>query len=74
MKWRIEGGDWHEEQAASQMVLNVAGALLTRDPMNVDRLTGDAVSSNLHPASRYPPGSKAGTLWPCGPYRGAIPT
>ncbi|MCY3808174.1 MAG: DUF262 domain-containing protein [Gemmatimonadetes bacterium] len=62
MKWRIEGGDWHEEQAASQMVLNVAGALLTRDPMNVDRLTGDAVSSNLQPASQYPPGSKAGTL------------
>ena len=52
MKWRIEGGDWHEEHAASQMVLNVAGALLTRDPMNVDRLTGDAVSSNLQPASQ----------------------
>ena len=62
MKWRIEGGDWHEEHAASQMVLNVAGALLTRDPMNVDRLRGDAVSSNLQLASEYPPGSKAGTL------------
>ena len=62
MKWRIEGGDWHEEHAASQMVLNVAGALLTRDPTNADRLTGDAVSSNLQPASKYPPGSKAGTL------------
>ena len=34
MRWRIEGGDWHEEHAASQMVLNVAGALLTRDSMN----------------------------------------
>ncbi len=62
MKWRIEGGDWHEERAASQMVLNVAGALLTRDPMNVDRLRGDAVSSNLQLASQYPPGSKAGAL------------
>ena len=62
MKWRIEGGDWHEEHAASQMVLNVAGALLTRDPTNADRLTGDAVWSNLQPASKYPPGSKAGTL------------
>ena len=44
------------------MVLNVAGALLTRDSMNADRLRGDAVSSNVQPASRYPPGSKAGTL------------
>ena len=55
MKWRIEGGDWHEEHAASQMVLNVAGALLTRDPMNADRLTGDAVSSNLQPTTRRAP-------------------
>ena len=62
MRWRIEGGDWHEEPAASQMVLNVAGALLTRDPINADRLRGEAVSSNLHLASQYPPGSKAGTL------------
>ena len=44
------------------MVLSVAGALLTRDSMNADRLRGEAVSSNLRPASRYPPGSKAGTL------------
>ena len=62
IKWRIEGGDWHQEHAASQMVLNVAGALLTRDPINADRLTGDALSSNLQLASEYPPGSKAGTL------------
>ena len=62
MRWRIDGGDWHEESAASQMVLNVAGALLSRDPKNAERLRGDALSSNLQMASQYPPGSKAGTL------------
>ena len=62
MRWRIGGGDWHEETAASQMVLNVAGALLTRDPKNAERLRGDALSTTLQMASRYPPGSKAGTL------------
>ena len=62
MRWRIEGGDWHEESAAAQMVPNVAGALLSRDPKNADQLRGDAVSSKLQLASKYPPGTKAGTL------------
>ena len=44
------------------MVLNVAGALLSRDPANAGRLSGYAISSNVHPASRYPPGSTVGTL------------
>ena len=62
MRWRMEGGDWHEESAAAQMVLNVAGALLSRDPKNADRLRGDAVSSKLQLASEYPPDTKVGTL------------
>ena len=62
LRWRIEGGPWHTESAASQMVLNVAGALLGRDPTNAKRLSGEAISSNVHPASRYPPGSTVGTL------------
>ena len=62
MQWRIEGGDWYKEVYASQMVLNVAGALLSHDPDHAERLRGEALSSNLQPASRYPPGSKAGTL------------
>ena len=62
MQWRIEGGDWYKEVYASQMVLNVAGALLSHEPDNAERLRGEALSSNLQPASRYPPGSKAGTL------------
>ena len=62
MRWRIEGGDWHEESAASQMVLRVVGALLDRDPKNADKLKGDALSTNLQLASDYPPGTRAGAL------------
>ena len=62
LRWRIENGPWHTEGAASQMVLNVAAALLSRDRSNAQRLTGEAISSNVHPASRYPPGTTAGTL------------
>ena len=61
-RWRIEDGPWHTENVASQMVLNVAGALLSRDPANVGRLSGQAISSNVHSAKRYPPGTTAGTL------------
>ena len=58
LRWRIEGGPWHTENAASQMVLNVAGALLSRDPGNAARLSGEAIRSNLHLASRYSPGGR----------------
>ncbi|MCQ3805488.1 MAG: DUF262 domain-containing protein [bacterium] len=62
MRWRIDGGDWHQETYASQMVLNVAGALLSHDSDNAERLHGEALSSTLQLASRYRAGSKAGTL------------
>ncbi len=62
MRWRIEGGDWHEEAYASQMVLNVAGALLSHDSENAERLRGEALSSTLQLANRYPPDSKVGSL------------
>ncbi len=62
LRWRIEDGPWRAESAASQMVLNVAAALLSRDPTNAQRLSGEAVSSNVHMASQYPPGTTAGTL------------
>ena len=58
--WRVEDGPWHAEGVASQMVLNIAAALLTRDPANAQRLSGEAIKSNVHSASRYPPGTKAG--------------
>ena len=62
LRWHIEGGPWHTENVASQMVLNVAGALLSRDPTNAGRLSGTAISSNVHLASDYPPGSTVGRL------------
>ena len=61
MRWRIEDTGWHTESAASQMVLNVAATLLGRDPDNAQRLSGEAISSNVHPAVRYPAGTKVGT-------------
>ena len=62
LEWRIENGPWHVAESASQMVLNVVGALLTREPGNAERLSGDALSKDLQSARHYPPGSKAGTL------------
>ena len=44
------------------MVLNVAGALLRRDPSNAEKLSGGTLSKNLQSARHYPPGSKAGSL------------
>ena len=62
LRWRIAGGPWQTENAASQMVLNVAGTLLSRDPGNAEKLSGEAISSNVHLASSYPPGAAAGTF------------
>ncbi len=62
LKWRIGNGLWREETVASRMVLNVVGALLKLDPANGAKLSGDAISVNLHPATRFPPGTLAGTL------------
>ena len=59
-RWRIEEGRWHSEDVGSQMVLNVTGALLSLSPENVHRLRGDAIYTNVHPASRYPSGTKVG--------------
>ena len=61
-RWRIEGGAWRPETVASRMVLNVVGALLDRDPVNAEKLSGDSVTGNVHPASQYPPGKKVGAL------------
>ena len=61
LRWRIDGGPWHAESAASQMVSNVAAALLSREPANAQRLSGEAITSNVHLASRYPPNSAVGS-------------
>ncbi len=62
LRWRLEAGPWRTEHAASQMVLNVAGALLSRDHQHARRLSGETIRSNVHPASRYPPGGAVGAL------------
>ena len=62
LRWRLEGGPWRTEHAASQMVLNVAGALLSRAIENARRMAGETIRSNVHPASRYPPGGAVGAL------------
>ena len=62
LRWRIDDGPWHSEEAATQMVLNVAGALLSRDPENAVRLSGDSLSTGLQSASQYRPGTLAGSL------------
>ena len=62
LSWRIGDGPWKSEVAASQMVLNVAAALLSLDSANAERLSGEAISSNLHSASRYPPGTTVGSF------------
>ena len=62
LKWRLDGGPWRTEHAASQMVLNVAAALLGREPENATKLSGDAIRSNVHSASRYPPGIAVGSI------------
>ena len=60
--WRVGDGPWYSENTASQLILDVAAALLSMDPANARKLSGEAISSNLHRADKYPPGSKAGTL------------
>ena len=61
-RWRIEDGPWHTEDTGSQMVLNVAGTLLGWNPENAERLSGEAISTNVHPASRFPPGTRVGSI------------
>ena len=62
LRWRIEDGEWQSENWASQMVLNVAAALLDLDSANADKLAGERLSGDLQRAIKYPPGTKAGTL------------
>lgn len=62
LRWRLESEEWQAEGTASQMVLNVAAALLDLDPTNADILSGERLSIDLQQAIKYPPGTKAGTL------------
>ena len=82
--WRIEGGPWKTADSGSQLVLNVTGALLSLNPENASKLLGEAISTNIHPASRYAPGSRVGSIslrsvpghedWVFNPYEGDYPS
>ena len=61
LEWRIGDGAWRRENTAAAIVLHVAAALLDADPANVEHLSGKAIKGNIHPASRFPPGTKAGS-------------
>ena len=60
-RWRIEDGPWHDEISASHLILNVTGALLSMDSANAQKLSGGAISGNVHSAMRYPANELAGS-------------
>ena len=62
LRWRIEQGPWRNEQTASQMVLNVASALLSQNSGNADQLSSNALSFSVLPANIYPPNTMIGSL------------
>lgn len=45
--WRIDGGEWHHEMSSRQTVLNVAAALIGRDPSNAGKLLGNSPRMDL---------------------------
>ena len=53
---------WQRRYRWGQPDIERLGALLSRNPANAERLSGEAISSNVHPASRYLPGTTVGTL------------
>ena len=84
IRWRLEEGDWNAEDAASSMVLSVAGALIERDSVNAHKLSGETLTRNVQPASRFPSGSRVGGMtfravpgcedWVLYPYHRDYPT
>ena len=62
LRWRFDSGPWRTEYTASQMVLNVAGTLISHQSSNAEILLGESIIPNIHLASKYPPGSKAGAM------------
>ena len=61
-RWKLADGAEHVDVGTSQFTLHVTAALLDLDPENVKRLSGSAVTADIHPASRYPAGQKAGAI------------
>ena len=61
-RWRIEGGPWHTADTGSQLVLNVAGELLSRNLANVEKLSGKNIKPNVHLAKQCQSGNKIGSM------------
>ena len=59
IKWRINQDEWHFEDVAGQMVMNVASALISRDPSNAQKLSGKILSDDLFFASSYSSDSRS---------------
>ena len=59
-KWRMSGKPWMYESVGAQLVFKVAAALLDENPGNAEKLSGDALFTNVHPANRHPAGSVGG--------------
>ena len=62
LRWRFESGPWRTEYTASQMVLNVASSLISHNPENAEILSGEEIIPNIHLASKYPAGSRVGSM------------
>ena len=53
-KWRIEDDPWRSETVASQMVLNIASALLSLSPENAQKLSGNKRSRDIFSSKNGP--------------------
>lgn len=47
LRWRINGTEWRQELAASDMIVNVADTLVALDNENVHSLMGDLLTQNI---------------------------
>ncbi len=50
LKWRIDETDWRQEATASDMVVNVASALVTMSSENIEKLQGELLTQNIFAA------------------------
>ena len=62
LKWRIDAGNWHFEDIASQMTLNVAGMLIAQNPTNAQKLSGETLTRDVQHVSRFAVGDESGGL------------
>ena len=54
IRWRIQGDGWRREHTGYNTILNVVGRLLSIDPDNAKKLSGEDYCTNVHPARCFP--------------------